>query len=96
MRKAYIFVYNPSLGSRQEVKEFVENCELIRVWRFELEGTFFLVSESSADELSDKLHEYFGIGKSKFFISEISNNCQGWLHERSWAFINDKKLPPKE
>lgn len=96
MRKAYIFVYNPSLGSREEVKKFVEDCKLIKVWRFELEGCFFLVSEASANEICEELHKHFGEGKGKFIISEMSENSQGWLAERSWTIINEKRLPPRK
>lgn len=96
MKKAYLFVYNPTLGNREEVKGFVESCKLIKAWRYELESTFFIISEASANEICKEVHEYFGKGKSKFIISEIPDNKQGWLAKRSWSVINEKKLPPKE
>lgn len=96
MKKSYIFVYNPSLGTRDEVREFLAGCSLINTWRFELDATFFLVSEYSADQLCNELHKFFGQGKGKFIIAELKGNYQGWLQQRSWTVINDKKLPPKE
>ena len=96
MKKSYLLVYNTSLGNREEVKNFVSNCSLINTWRFELDASFFLVSEYSADEICEKIHKYFGKGKGKFLLTELEDNYQGWLTERSWSVINDKRLPPKD
>ena len=96
MKKSYLFVYNPSLGTRDEVREFVSNCKLITTWRFELVASFFVVSEYSANEICKEIKEYFGEGKGKYIVTEMKGNYQGWLEERSWNVINDKKLPPKE
>lgn len=95
MKKAFILVYNPSLGSREEVKKFVAGSRLINTWRFELSGSFFLISEFNADEIGENIRAHFGEKKGAYFLTEIGD-CQGMLEERSWSLINDKKLPPKE
>lgn len=94
MRKAYLFAYNPSLGSRDEVKSFVSNCELIKTWRGEITNTFFLISESGVEEICEKIRLHFG-NKGTYIVTEI-NDYQGRLVERSWSLLSDKKLPPKK
>jgi len=95
MSKSYLFIYNPSLGTREEIREFIDNCNAIKLWRYELSNTYFIVSELSSDRLYKLVSNYFGDGKGTFLISEYTDNSQGLLNERSWALLNDKKLPPK-
>lgn len=96
MKKSYLFVYNPSLGTRDEVKDFVSTCDLITTWRFELVASFFVVSEHSAQEICKEIKNHFGDAKGKYIVTEMKYNYQGWLEKRSWTVINEKKLPPKE
>lgn len=95
MKKSYLFVYNPSLGTREEVKEFIDSCGEISSWRYELLNTYFIVSEMNANDLYELVSGHFGEGKGIFIISEYVNNSQGLLTERSWRLLNDKRLPPK-
>ena len=95
MKKSYLFVYSPSLGTREEVKEFVSSCDIITTWRYEIVSSFFLVSEHSAEIICEEIREYFGEKKGTYIVTELTDNTQGMLESRSWSLINDKKLPPK-
>ena len=96
MKKSYIFVFSNSLGSREEVKQFLDSCSRVSTWRYELTNTYFIVSELSANELYELVANHFGVGKGAFIISEYSDNSQGLLNKRSWSLLKNKQLPPKE
>ena len=89
MRKVYLFVYSNDLGTREIVKNTVDSIESIILWRYDLPNSFYLVSTSSAIELSEKIR--MKLGDKRFIITEISSNKQGWLPKKSWHLINHKK-----
>lgn len=95
MKKSYLFVFNPSLGTREEIKDFIDSCGKISSWRYELNNTYFIVSELDANDLYNLVSVHFGEGKGSFIIAEYVDNSQGLLNERSWQLLNNKKLPPK-
>lgn len=94
MRKAYILVYSDNLGSRAQVKECIDNISEVITWRYDMPNSFYLISENSADEIARAIHEY--TGKTKFLVSEITSNKQGWLSKDTWYLINNKKHRPKD
>ena len=95
MKKSYLFIYSNKFGSRDEVRDLIKRTYEIITWRFDIPNSFYLVSESSADDLSEIFLKYSN-EEGLFLIVEIKDNYQGWLPERSWSLINDKELPPKE
>lgn len=94
MRKSYLFVYNSGVGSREGVKKYLDSLPQIINWRHSLPNSFYLVSELSADEISNLILE-FTKKKGLFVITEFTSSTQGWLTEKSWAMIN-KKLDPSQ
>jgi hypothetical protein len=95
MKKAYLFIYSDSVGDRETVKGWLNEMSEIIHWRFDLPNTFYLISESSADELSGKVLEYTD-KKGRFLISEYSGNSQGWLPSEAWYLLNNKRHKPKD
>ena len=95
MRKSYLFIFSDRVGTRAEVQKVIDNMPEVITWRFEL-NSFFLVSESSATELSKSFKEETNHESGKFLITQITGNKQGWLSSRAWHVINKKKLKPKE
>lgn len=89
MRKAYLFVYSNDLGTRETVKNAVDSIKDILLWRYDLPNTFYIISESSANEISERIREK--LGDKRFIITEISTNKQGWLPRKSWDLINNKR-----
>ena len=55
MKKAYIFIYSDSFGTREEVKTGLNNIGIIFDWRHELPNSFYLTSESNAEEIAGKM-----------------------------------------
>lgn len=89
MRKAYLFVYSNDLGTRQEVKRCIDSLEEIIYWRYDMPNSFYLISESTAQKISDGVRAK--LGKKRFFITEITDdNKQGFLPRRTWDLINRK------
>ena len=92
MRKSYLFAYNDVIGSREEIKTYLNSLPQILNWRYELPNSFYLVSELSADESADLILKFTN-KKGFFIVTELNPNKQGWLPKKSWAVIN-KKLDP--
>ncbi|MCA0153762.1 hypothetical protein [Winogradskyella vincentii] len=89
MRKAYLLVYSNSLGTREKVKNCLDKSNLVIHWRYDLPNAFYIISEDSANELSDMIRGKLGNGR--FIVTEISSNKQGWLPRQTWDLINKKK-----
>lgn len=93
MKKSYILTYSEEFGTREEVKKTLSMPEISH-WRFDIEHCFYLVSESPATILAEKL-QAANKKAGRFFITEISPNKQGWLSPGSWHLINNKEYQPK-
>ena len=88
MRKAYIFVYSDKLGTRDEVIKCLDNILEVHTWRYDMPNSFYIISDYSADEIAHSIHNF--TGKTRFIVSEITSNKQGWLSEETWFLINNK------
>ena len=89
MRKAYLLVYSDSLGTREQVKNCINEIGLIIHWRYDMPNSFYLISENTAQQISDKIIGKMGWGK-RFLITEITSNKQGILPRETWDLINKK------
>jgi len=87
--RAYLFIYDNGMGTRAEVKDFVDRCPDIQYWRYDLPNTFYLVSDLSAQKLYDAVQE-FNAERGRFLICEVGKNKQGWLPKRTWHLLNRK------
>ena len=94
MRKSYILIYNDSVGSRKQVKEWANTSALVITWRFDLPNCFYLISQNSSEELGNSLREKMGSGR--FLITETNDNRYGWLPQESWYLMRHRKHKPKE
>lgn len=95
MKKAYLFAYNDRLGPREEVKEYIDTFDLISHWRYDLPNCFYLISESSAEEISERIAKYFG-ERGMFLVVEIGQNKQGRLLADAWHLVNEKDFTENE
>ena len=78
------------------MKEAIDSMSEVWTWRYELENSFFIVSDCSAKELSDAFQLAIGHESGKFLFNEITSNKQGWLSPKAWHLINKKMHKPKE
>ena len=91
-RRPYILIYNDDLGTREEIKTFLDQHEEIINWRYDLPNTFYLVSEKSAKELYEIMKSGLNTKRRgvRFLICEWTANRQGWLPKDTWSFLNLK------
>ena len=89
-RRAYLFVYAEDLGTREELRDFLDGLPEVLNWRYDLPNAFYIVSESEASELAKKIRR---IGDGRFVVTEIPENSDGLLPARSWAIVIHKVLP---
>lgn len=95
-KRAYLLVYSDSIGSRDEIKEFLNSCQDIPYWYTCLPHSFFIVSEKSAKQLSILVRGFCG-SKGRFLILHVDpdSDCDGWLPTQAWNVILEpsKKRP---
>ena len=89
MKKTYLLIHGRNLGTRDEVKACLEAIPEIIEWRTEIINSFFIISESSAQELVPLIRKCRG-DKGTFFITEVTTNRQRWMTPDSWVFIGSK------
>ena len=92
MRRAYILIYNEEVGTRDQVKSYLDSLPEILNWRTELPNSFLVISESDANDIATLMRR-FTHDKGRFFVCEIPANNQGWLTKKMWRMINEKHLP---
>ncbi len=94
MRKAFLMVYNDELGSREVVKKELDECPLIITWRYDIPHCFYLISESSAENIATALRDT--LGKGKFIIVNVGSDYYGWNSAETWYLLKNKKHKPTE
>ena len=92
-KRAYLFIYSSSVGTREEVRDYIDELPEILNWRYDIPHAFYLITESSADEITDKILDFAG-GDGRFLITEVTENSQGWLPKRTWRLLNEKPSAP--
>ncbi len=85
--KTYLFVYANSLGDREKVKAILCSMQEVSHWRYDMPNSFYIRSDSSAQELVEAIVGKVGSGVKRFIITEISDNRQGYLPRETWNFI---------
>lgn len=94
MPKLYLLIYSDLTGTRERIKQWADACPLVSTWRYDLPHCFYLVSTSTAAELSEDLRVKTG-NAGRHLIIEASENRQGWLPADTWYFLRNKKAKPK-
>ena len=95
MRKAYLFVYDDDVGTRDEVKNVIESMSRVWTWRFDMPHTFYVISDYSAQ----KLYEQFRVKngkKGRFMFIEAGGNRQGLMISETWYLLRNKRHKPKD
>jgi len=50
---------------------------------------FYLKSDADANTIAKEIRENKKSGR--FIVTEITDNCQGWIQKDSWEFIKENK-----
>ena len=94
-RHSYLFIYDDAVGTREQVKGYLDTRSEITHWRYDLPNTFYLISERSAAELYEIIQS-FNQKRGRFLICEARQNKQGWLPKETWTLLNEKRYLRKE
>jgi hypothetical protein len=92
--KVYLLAYSDALGSREQVKAYLNSMEEVAFWRYDLPHMFYIMSDASSKALAQRLRTISG-EKGRFIISEITENRFGWLSPESANLIMSKAFPRK-
>lgn len=90
-RRAYLFIYNDDVGTREEIRDYLDELPEVLNWRYDMPYAFYVISRCSAQEIAEKIHEFADDGR--FLIVEVAENKQGWLPRRTWTLLNEAALP---
>ena len=88
-RRAYLLIYSSGVGTREEIRDYIDNLPEILNWRYDVPNAFYLISESDADEIANRIL-HFSKGDGRFLVTEVVENSQGWLPRGAWRFLNEK------
>jgi hypothetical protein len=94
MRKAYLFIYDGGVGTREEVTAVVNRMQRVLTWRYDIPNCFYVVSEDSAQALYDEFASINGT-KGRLMFIEASPNRQGHMLPDTWYLLTNKKHKPK-
>lgn len=88
MFKPYMLTYDlNSPGQRYEELRNVIKKDISNGYCNYWESAFLFRSSLTPSDMLDKLKPFLDKG-DKLFVTEITNNKQGWLTEDQWNFIN--------
>ena len=91
MKNCYLLAHDTAAASHEQMKTILNAIKEVVTWRSEIACVFFVVSESSASELTPLIRKQTG-EKGRFILSEITHNRNGWVTPDSWHIINHKAL----
>ena len=95
MRKTYLFLFNDTVGTREEVKSVFDSMQRVFTWRFDIPHIFYIISEYSAEQLYQEFVEKNGT-KGRFMFIEASTNSQGQMLTDTWYLLTHKHHKPKD
>ena len=93
MKKSYVFIYNDTVGSREHVKNILDQMSYVETWRFDMPNVFYIISEFTAGDLAQQFESFNGT-KGFFIFQEHTENSQGRLTGDSWYLLNNKEHNP--
>ena len=94
MKKAYLLVYGPSLGTREELEICLNGLAQVLDWRYDLPQSFYILSVESSEKLADLIYETMG-RKGRFIIAEVNENSNGYLPKASWYLLRNRQRMPE-
>jgi len=96
MRKAYLLLFSDATGGKQVIREWLNREGAVIHWRTDMPNSFYLISEATANELSQSLMNRIG-KKGRHLVTEITDNRQGMLPKETWHLLRHKRreAPPE-
>lgn len=85
----YILIFSDSVGTRDEVKQFVDSRPEITTWYTCMSNAFFIRSGLTAKQLTDLFSKYTN-EKGRFIILNCNTDRNGWLPQQAWDFMENE------
>ena len=95
MPMSYLFVYDGGVGTQVTVREVFDRMQKVATWRYDLPNCFYIISDSSAQELYEEFVSINGT-KGRFMFIEASTNRQGQMLPDTWYLLTNKRHKPKD
>ena len=95
MRRAYLFLYDQSVGARQHVKKIIDSMPSVITWRFDMPNCIYVISKESASELAKEFEGVHGT-QGRFMFVEVTGTRQGRMPEKTWYLLRHMRHLPKE
>ena len=89
-RWAYLLVYDDVVGTREQVKDFLNSRKEILNWYHCLPDSFFIVSNKTANDLTT-IFRQFTQDRGRFLILDVNTDRNGWLPKQAWEFMRNPK-----
>lgn len=95
MRKAYLFIFSDGTGGKDAIRAWANADPAVLHWRTDMPHSFYIISESSAAELSQSFINA-NSKRGRFLIVEVTDNRQGLLPGDTWYLLRNKRRKPVE
>jgi hypothetical protein len=82
----YILVFSDDVGTRDQVKRFIDSRTEIITWYFCMSNAIFIRSRQTAGQLTTMFREFTG-DSGRFIILDCATDRNGWLPKEAWAFM---------
>jgi hypothetical protein len=86
--KIYQFTYTDGFGNDSDVSLMLKSIDSVSDLRIPFTRLCFIKSTDTANAISKKIIQLKP--QLRFFISEVTENRQGWLPKDIWEFIREE------
>jgi len=85
----YILVFSDDVGTRDQVKDFLNSSSEILTWYYCMTHAIFIRSKYTASSLTTMFRE-FSKDKGRFIILDCNTDHNGWLPGNAWKFMRNE------
>jgi len=87
----YILVWSDKVGTREEIKRFIDSREEIITWYLCMSNAIFIRSRLNATSLQ-KVFREFTKDEGRFIILDCDTDRNGWLPRDAWKFMRNERI----
>ena len=98
MKKVFLFVHNEGVEKRQYLADILDRMPEVIAWRYDMISCFYIVSESSAKTLAERIRAETGGTLERMIVTAITTDYWGWATQDTWYLVANKApkpLPPQ-
>lgn len=88
MSRLFLLSYNDELGTREQIKNALDQNRLVSTWRYDLPHSFYIVSSASAKELAISIRN--SLPNGRFVVTLADEDYWGWNTDETWYLFEKK------